>query len=168
MFIFHELKLIYVIVPGTGSNSFHGPMKQKWECETVLRPKPGHDVWKLQPKIKLYNHFTAEQWRMLIDPEIWESYTKIGFVRHPYMWARSMYRKGSAGVLGAVGIDSSGSFVEYLTDLELTPYSWFIDSKGVNLVDRIYRTEDLSAIGIEYDIKIKHMNKTNSDREAET
>ena len=104
---------------------------------------------------------------MLIDPEIWDSYTKIGFVRHPYMWARSMYRKGSGGVLGAVGIDSSGSFEEYLEALELTPYSWFVDSKGVNLMDRIYRTEDLSAIGIEYDIKIKHMNKTNSDREAE-
>jgi hypothetical protein len=167
MFIFHELKLIYVIVPATGSNSFHQPMRAKYkDFETVKRPASGHASWKIHPEIHLYNHFTAEQWRMVIDSEIWKTYTKFGFVRHPYSWARTMYRKGSAGVLNAVGIDSSGTFVEYLRKLEKTPYTWFTDSEGNKIIDRIYRTEDLPAISKEFGIECGHRNKTGGPKEA--
>jgi hypothetical protein len=164
MFLFHDFKLIYIIVPGTGSNSFHGEMKKickKWE--QLQPPKDrNHGGWKLGKGIGHRSHWTAAMAKTFIDEHIWNTYEKIAFVRHPYWWARSVYRKG--GIPNAIGVDNDGPSVRYLKELDKTPYFWFCDKDGNRIVDTIYRTEDLSNIAKKFGFGFTHNNKTNNPK----
>lgn len=158
MFLFHDLKILYIIVPGTGSNSFHNPLRRKYINTKTIYPAADHPVKKMN-NISHPAHLTAQQYKCLVEPHIWESYEKIAFVRHPYDWARTIYRKG--GIPGAIGIDNTGTFLEYLQKLQKTPYYWFTDENGNVMVDTIYRTEDLNTtIAKKFKIVVGHENKT--------
>ena len=165
MFIFHKHKVIYIIVPGTGSNSFHGGYREKyspgahWEQLKITKKTKADPIYAVNPDIGMYQHWTAEQVKMFIDSNKWNSYRKIGFVRDPYEWTCSLYKKG-AGVKHAVGIDNDGTYMEYIEKLEKTPYFWFTNSSGDVIIDTIYRTEDLQKICLEFDIPYLHKNKT--------
>ena len=162
MFLFHDFKLIYIIVPGTGSNSFHGGMKKVCEKWEQLKPpkEKTHPGWQLSGGIGHRSHWTAAMAKTFIEPDIWNSYEKISFVRHPYWWARSIYRKG--GIKTAVGINNDEPSTRYLEELDKTPYTWFCDKNGELLIDTIYRTEDLAEIAKKYKFDITHNNKTNN------
>jgi len=142
MFVSHDLKLIYIAVPGTGCTSFHTSLickSNNWEHPW---PKSNHPVWSMT-NIFHGLHFTAWQVRAALDPDIWNSYEKIAFVRHPYAWANSIFHKrGTPFGFGVSYTKEHGNtFLEFLLALEKTPYFWFTDD-----LDTIYRTEDLNTI----------------------
>ncbi len=156
MFIYHSLKLIYIIVPKTGSNTFWRSLKKKHPEERV-KTKKGDPVYDME-SITFAPHFTARQVRTIVDKNIWDKYKKIGFVRHPYDWIRSYYYQGTGlKVLGEpVGLE----FDEFLQEFRMTPFYWFLDGNGENLLDKIYRTEDLDRILSDYGAKMRVENKT--------
>lgn len=179
MFLFSELKLLYIIVPGTGSNSFSAGMKKRYNYNNIhgniniLKDLPVvGSCWsgkvaeaaQLHPDVILSQHCTAKQAKILVKPEIWDSYEKIAFVREPFAWAKSLYRK--TGLKEGVGIDDTGTFLEFLEKLEKTPLFWMTDQKGKMLIDTVYRTEDLEQICMKFGIKYLQLNRTKSAREV--
>jgi hypothetical protein len=163
MIIYHDLKVISIRVPGTGSTAFHEQMNKKYDDETIHVAKD-NSARKLN-NIYMYEHFTAEQAQLCIDSQIWNSYEKISFVRHPYWWARSIYRK--LDCFNMLGIDVEGSFEWYLKKLDKTPYFWFTNASGCVILDTIYRTEDLNKVYEKYNIDYRHSNRSPTKREYE-
>ena len=162
MIIYHDLKLISIRVPGTGSTPFHEQMNKVYSRHESIRAAKDHSARKLN-NIYMPEHFTAAQAKLLIDPQIWKTYEKISFVRHPFWWARSIYRK--LDCLNMIGIDVEGSFEQYLRRLDKTPYFWFTDASDCVMLDTIYRTEDLSKIYGKYGLAFKHSNRAPTRRE---
>ncbi len=140
MHIFHDLKLIYIRVPKTGSSSFFVSMSRTHKVELVqigarsLYP----------PFTTTQGHYGAEMTRTLIDPEIWDSYEKIGFIRHPYPWVVSFYNQPNTDEMFRE--DNRKPLGEFIWNLKLTPFSWCTDSDGEMLIDTVYRMEDLSTV----------------------
>ena len=162
MYIVHSLKSIFVEVPGTGSGSLTESMAQKYrgkDCEIFhVNKNESAAAFKLHPEITMGKHFTIEQIKMCIPEKHWEEYKKIGFVREPYDWAKSIYRKN--GTKGSIGIDNSDDFLDFVIKLEKTPYFWLTDRNGKVLVDTIYRTEDIEDIFKKYQLSPVHLNKS--------
>ena len=162
MIVYNDLKVIFIRVPGTGTTTFHEQMKKVHTNHQEIRvPKP-HPARELND-IYMPEHFTAEQAQVCIDSRIWESYRKISFVRHPFWWARSIYRKLDCKRM--LGIDTEGTFEAYLRRLTKTPYFWFTNTSGCVIIDTIYRTEDLRAVYAEFGVSPKHGNKSPTKRE---
>lgn len=159
MYIFHNLKLLYIIVPGTGSNSLHSQLRMKHPLSSEL-----YDTSKISEEIKSQfqnrhpAHFTANQLQQVVDPDLWNNYTKIAFVRNPYDWVKSLYQKGGIEVLG---LNNSGTITEFVKNINITPYDWFTNAQGDVIIDKIYRTEDLNdKIFDEFGLVKKHQNKS--------
>ena len=142
MYLFHDLKLIYIIVPGTGSNSFHGSLKRKFNHWERVRVNGNHPAWDIDTNIRNAAHFTARQAKLMIEPRTWAHYKKISFVRDPYDWVTSIYNKG--GLLNSIGEDNTIPFHTFIKNLKITPYFWFTDNDGEVIVDKIYRIEGLN------------------------
>ena len=156
MFIYHSLKLIYILVPKTGTNTFWRSLAKVHKEERV-KVKKGDPVYSMEP-ITLSAHFTARQAKTLIDTDIWAKYKKIGFVRNPYDWILSYYYQG--GGLAVLGEPNDLEFGEFLQKFKMTPFYWFLDENGENLMDKIYRTEDLDRILSDYGARMRVVNKT--------
>ncbi len=165
MFIYHSLKMIYTLVPKTGTNSFWRSMK-KFHKEERLVPEKTEPVFEME-SIKHLAHLTARQARTLINKEIWDSYEKVGFVRHPYDWIVSYYNIGEKGII-TLGENAEMPFEEFLQTFRMTPFYWFTDTNGDMLIDTVYRTEDMKKILDKYGCKYKHENKTPENRQAMT
>ena len=165
-FILHDRKMIYIVVPGTGSTSFVQALKvgRTKDVEQV-NLKKDHDAHFMHPNMNTKKHLTAEQVRYLIDEDIWNSYTKFGFVRKPFDWCRCIFRKGN--IDNILGIDRGPTFPDFMEKLNKTPYFWLTDRNDEVLVDRIYRTEDLPYVAEEFDIEIPWRNKSNNTKPAE-
>jgi len=159
MFIFHELKLIYIMVPKTGTNSFWRSLSKKYtKTRVIAGVAKDHPVYEMEP-ITLAAHFTARQVKTLISEEVWNSYEKVGFVRHPYDWVISYFNvKAKGKILGEDGEASFGKFIR--GKLRMTPFYWFLDKDGQMLIDTVYRTEDLKEILEGYGCEPLHANKT--------
>ena len=164
MIIYHDLKVISIRVPGTGSTPFHQQMNKKYQRQQSIHVAKDHSARSLN-NIHMYEHFTAEQAQLCIDSQIWKTYEKISFVRHPFWWARSIYRK--LDCWNMLGIDIEGSFEQYLERLDKTPYFWFTDASGCVMIDTIYRTEDLRKVYEKYDLVYRHSNRSPTKREYE-
>jgi len=155
MWIFHDLKLIYIRVPKTGSSSFIECMSKKHKVEEVfLKDSP---FSKFPPITQTQGHFSAQSAREVIDPEIWDSYEKIGFIRNPYGWVASFYNQPNTD--GMFLEDNRKPFGEFIENLKLTPFSWFEDDKGEILIDNVYRMEDLSSVMDKYGCETVHIHK---------
>ena len=105
-------------------------------------------------------HYTALQARQFIDPKVWETYTKFGFVRHPYDWITSIYYAKLNNLLHE---DNSKPFSLYLRDLKPTTtiFNWFLDDDGKMLVDDVYRVEDMfDVMKNEFGLKPQRKNAT--------
>ncbi len=160
MLIFPDLKLIYIRVPKTGSNSFFHAMKNRHKSvvpnqEELNKRRSWSEL--PPPRISLYEHFTANQARQLIPKEVWDSYEKIAFVRNPYDWVVSLYDQ--RGIDSVLGEDESKPFPEFLRNLKLTPFTWFLDGDEKMLIDTIYRMEDIDEVFDKYDCKHLHLMK---------
>ena len=154
-FAFHDPKILYFIVPGTGSNSFHPGMRTKYR----RNDKVGDLLVESNPvkewhRIHHSAHFTAEQIREIVSDEIW-NYEKIFFVRDPFDWCNSLFNKGG---VENVGMNNKHGMLHFLKTLSLTPYSWGSDRKGNLLADKIYRTEDLKDLFKKYEIPVRTAN----------
>lgn len=174
MMVWHNVKLIYIIVPGTGSNSFWPGLKEKYgdpEEPTkgnitgaggrTVSKQVGHPAWVAarNEKINHYAHLPAKYCKEFVDEQVWDTYEKIAFVRNPFDWVWTMHNK--SGVHGSVGIDNSGKINHTLEKLTKTPYYWFTDDAGHVMIDTIYRTEDLDTeIFSKFGIKPRHSNPT--------
>ncbi len=112
---------------------------------------------KFPPYTTTPGHFGAEMARTLIDPDIWESYEKIGFIRNPYGWVASFYNQPNTD--GMFGEDNRTNLSEFIENLKLTPFSWFTDSNGEILIDNVYRLEDLSEVLDKYGCETVHIHK---------
>jgi len=161
MYLFHDIKLAYIIVPATGSNSFHSDLKHKHEYDAPYPHR--NDPVKKMTNIMHAAHLTAQQYKKLVDPKVWDEYEKIAFVRHPYAWANSIYNKNS--IKQSIGIENTsqvgGSFLQFLETLDKTPYFWFTDPDGKVMIDTIYRTEDLDTyIFGKFGLRPKRKNET--------
>ena len=160
MFLVHSLKSIFVEVPGTASTSLSAAMVQKYikNDMEIFHENRNHPAYDLHPEISMYRHFTIEQAKMCIPEKHWEEYKKIGFVREPYDWAKSIYRKN--GTKGSLGVDNDGDFLDFVTKLQKTPYFWLTDRNDKVLVDTIYKTEDIEEIFKKYHLSPKHLAKS--------
>jgi hypothetical protein len=167
MILFHGLKIIYCIVPGTGSNSFWGAMQTKYDLYHLNKniPKNHPAITKSQSEgIKNNSHWRISRMKELLDDETWNTYKKIAFVRHPYDWSWSIYNK--SGVDNAIGVDTTKDYSHFLKTLDKTPYWWFTDEDGTVLVDTIYRTEDLDAkIFPKFEVEPKRTNINKQPKE---
>lgn len=165
MFLIHPLKLIYIVVPGTGSNSFRIGMRDKYgpkEFEQV-----NHKDKKIQdinPKMQMVLHWPAQLVRLTLDkyhPGIWEEYKKIGFIREPLDWAASIYRKDHPGVKRYFNLDNDCTPNEWVERLDVTPFWWFTDEHGEMVVDKIWRLEDYKDLVCpHYGINYMHKGKS--------
>ncbi len=156
MFIYHSLKLIFILVPKTGTNTFWRSLS-KVHKEERIKVKKGDPVYDMEP-IRFAAHFTARQVKTLVDENIWDKYKKIGFVRNPYDWIRSYYYQGTG--LKVLGEPTGLEFYEFLQKFRMTPFYWFEDENGDNMMDQIYRTEDLTEILNSYGTEMVIHNKT--------
>ena len=164
MLIFHDLKLIQIVVPRTGSNSFRASLMGKYKAKWVHTKKPLRYVWEMDT-IGMYGHFSAKQAKVLIDDDIWKSYEKVGFVRHPYDWIKSVNNiNGLKQVLGE-RLDTSLS--EFVHEFKKTIYDWFTDEDGNLIIDTIYRTEDLDQIFEKYGVSNTYINQTQKPKNEE-
>jgi len=165
MYLFHDLKLIYIIVPGTGSNSFHESLKVRYKNWERVRVALSHPAWGMDMQISNPAHFTSRQARIMIEPPHWNHYKKIAFVRHPYDWINCLYNKG--GLKNSIGEDNSVPIHTFIRNLKITPYHWFTDIDGSLLIDTIYRTEDLNTILLNtFECVPKHLNSSGGRRWA--
>lgn len=162
MLVFPDLKLIYIRVPATGSTSFVQSLTETWP-ESKERDYRGVVQAKLLNNIRMQDHFTAEQGRLTIPAKIWNSYEKIGFVREPLSWAKSIYRK--TAIVNSIDINNSGTFEDFLRRLDKTPYYWFTDHQKNVIIDTIYRMEDMANVCKKYQIGYKHINPAATFRE---
>ena len=154
MWIFHGLKIIYIRVPKTGSSSFIHCMASKHKMETVfLKDSP---FSKFPPITQTQGHFSAASTREVIDPKVWNSYEKIGFIRHPYPWVASFYNQPNTDEMFRE--DNRKPFPEFLENLRLTSFSSFTDSEGKMLIDKVYRLEDFSSIMDKYGCETTHIH----------
>ena len=137
--LLHDLKILYIIVPGTGSSSFHDGIRdryKKWDYVHIEKDNPLFN----QTQIKQRVHLPAKIIKQEVSPQIWMTYHKIAFVRNPFDWVNSIYNKGGIEVLG---LNNKVSFSEFIENINLTPYYWFTDDNGSVMIDEVLRTEDL-------------------------
>ncbi len=175
MYIFHGIKVIYIRVPKTGSNSFLTSLYHvdtgDWEyaCKGAFTQRQIKRKSKLKRPgagdhlDKRGEHWTARKARELIDPKIWESYDKIAAIRHPYTWAKSFYRQDGILEYG-FGEDNSVPFTDFLHNLKLTPFSWYTDDEGGFILDRVFKMEDMDKELEKYGAKMVHRNRSNRPR----
>ena len=155
MYICHELELIYIRIPKTGSNSFIKSMSTKYEL-THIDSKKAHS-----------EHFTALQTKKYVDAkfegDVWNEYKKIVFIRYPRNWVRSIYCLRE--IKSACGEDNTKPFSEFVRNLKLTEFSFFTDEFGKVMVDNVYTMErDLETILHKYGVRHSHINKTPLDK----
>ncbi len=169
MYIFHGIKVIYIRVPKTGSNSFlhalyHvdiGEFDYAWKGairEAALKTKGKLRKPGAGNHLNEFGyHWTARQAKKLIDPKIWESYDKIAAIRHPYSWCKSFYRQPGLCQYGFEE-DNSLPFTEFLRNLKLTPFNWYTDDDGDFIIDRVFKMEEMDEELKKYKAKIVHHN----------
>lgn len=177
MMIWHKQKVIYIIVPGTGSNSFWPGLKTVWGDPeeptkgnipgTKTSKIVGEPAW-IQARKEGINHFAhlpARLCKELVPEDVWNEYEKIAFVRHPFEWAWTI--KNKTGMAGSIGINNrTKSMYVFLQELDKTPYWWFTDADGRVIIDTIYKTEDLNDILFaKFGILKRHANKTHKKKE---
>ena len=130
-------------------------MSNKHKVEVVfLEDSP---FSKFPPITQTQGHWSAQSAREVIDPKIWNSYKKIGFIRNPYPWVVSFYNQSNT--IGMFREDNEKPFPEFLENLKLTPFSWFVDDKGEMLIDTVYRLEDISSVLESYGCETVHIHK---------
>ena len=155
MHIFHNLKLIYIRVPKTGSSSFIHCMASKHKIEKVfLEDSP---FSKFPPITQTQGHFSAQSTREVIDRKVWDSYEKIGFIRNPYPWICSFYNQPNTDEMFRE--DNRKPFPEFIENLKLTPFSWFVDEDGKMLIDTVYRLEDIKEVLDGYGCETVHIHQ---------
>ena len=142
MYLFHDLKMIYIKVPKTGTQSF-----MKCTCHHK------HEYLGYN-RGRFSEHWTAKQTKNLtvnkqsnekaIDPAIWDSYEKIGFIRHPYTWIRSFYYERLPNHM--LHQKRELPYKEYIRAFNIDIFRWFVDDDGKMLIDTVYRLEDFDEI----------------------
>lgn len=180
MFLVHPEKIILIVVPGTGSSSVRRGFIEKHptkhhKSDVVRRPElverlggiGNHPEIKAKmPLVKMDAHGTAEQTKMILEKEnrgeIWEEYKKIGFIRHPVSWVRSMYQKDTPGTRHWFSHDPKCTPNAWVERLEFNPYKWLAESngKGQPLVDEIWKLEELENFCTVYKIGLHHKQKS--------
>lgn len=116
-------------------------------------------------------HYTAKQTKELtvrrteekvINPVIWDSYEKIGFIRHPYTWIRSFYYEKLPNHM--LHQNSKLPFKEYIREFNIDIFRWFVDDDGKMLIDTVYRLEDFGEIMRDkFNTEPVHLHKTASN-----
>ena len=148
MYVFDDLKLIYIRIPKTGSTSFLYAMKKKHRCCFVGDGKGSHS-----------EHYTALTAReKFIRPYIWNNYEKIAVIRHPYDWVVSLYNLKETRT--AWGQDNLKPFPEFVQNLDINMFYWLTDARGFQIIDNIYKLED-DILAKKYKIETVHLNQTN-------
>ncbi len=105
-------------------------------------------------------HYTALTTReKFIRPYIWNEYEKIAIIRHPYDWVVSLYNLTETRL--AWGQDNTKPFSEFIQNLDINMFYWLTDERGFQLVDKIYKLEELSEVLKKYKAEVPHLNKTN-------
>ena len=172
MFLLHSQKLIYCVVPGTGSSSnriaiWNKYEKGDWEQLAMLH-KP--HIVSMHQWMNMDVHGTLRQTRQVLAEsnrlDIWDEYKKIGFVRHPYEWVRCIYQKEVGGVQRYFNINNKQDCNKFIEELPFTPYDWFVDDDGETLLtDIIYRMEDGMKIFCDsLDIEVLHTQRSDYKR----
>lgn len=151
-------KLLFIDVPKTGSTS----------VRHSLSAYPTHEVTTA--------HTNATDVREAVGEEVWGSYFKFGFVRHPIEWVRSYlywtkdYDDHKAA-FDSTKIPGPETEIPVLTghfrNWEQTPLDWLTDKQGNLIVDKVYRTEDMDEAMKELGLVAYHEHKCPSDFEAD-
>lgn len=148
MFIFHDLKMIYICIPKTGSTSFLQAIEKKHRFKFASSSHRSNHFIKHSKAKDVRDNFIKES--------IWSTYHKIGFIRHPYDWIRSIYQLNNQ----LLGEDNTKPFPLYVKDFSLTMFDWFTDGEEL-IIDEIYRLEDFREIMKQYGANGKlHLNRT--------
>lgn len=151
--------MIYIRVPKTGSSSFIECMSRKHKVVTKkMKVNPLEPLRsRYPPYTTTQDHFGAEMARTLIDPKIWNNYEKIGFIRNPFPWVVSFYNQPNTDEM--FGEDNRRSFIQFIENLKLTPFSWFTTTNGEMLIDTVYRLEDFSSVMDKYGCETVHIHE---------
>jgi hypothetical protein len=124
-----KLNILFIEVPCTESTSLRTAIKYVDSSAYNVSPRYG----------------TAKEIRNKLDPKLWDSLEKIGFIRHPEDWLKSI---------------SSTIIMSKITKGR-TPMDWFIDDKGEIIIDKIYKTEDMNNFMTVNKLPVQKLNESN-------
>lgn len=164
-------KLMFVHIPRTGGTSIRHVFKDK-------------DYFFVHPQISSYiGHTPAFILETLIQLQ---DYYKIAVIRNPYTRAYSLYKSFIKQIDSIIPYPSLRNnqitFHEFLTYVRLqsskqSPVTfnvapnaifdqsfYIFNSKGKNVIDRIYRYENLKELENDYSIKLPILNTSDSKR----
>jgi len=161
MMICHSHKFIFIHVPKVSGTSIKDALGETLynganEAEFQISPNPHYPPRYSAP---FDEHITASELRSRLSAEIWSSYFKFGFVRHPFSWAVSNYffflrdRRDhpahdfleSQGFKGAIRffLESSNSSSSTVEGMRLRQSEFLCDDEGNTLVDFIGKYESV-------------------------
>lgn len=164
MFVSHQHKLVAVSVPKTGSTTLHYALMNNLS-------NPFHT----QSKAPAIYHMTANDVRMIMGREVFDTYYSFGVVRNPYDRLVSLYHDfhDQRGVIRAPTFRNFVRFGlrSWMEDVHFRPQAFFLcDGQGDRVPTEIHRFEDgveniLAQIGKRYGFTPKQIGHARrSDR----
>ena len=150
MIISHKYKFIFVKTRKTAGTSLEVTLSKYCGPEDVFSvinpPEEGHEprnyMIDQSAGLEYYNHMPAREMKAQIGEEIWNSYFKFCYERHPYLKAVSLYRMHRHHY--------KGDKTQYTFDRWLIPqnlpidFDLYTDEDGKPMVDQIFRYRSLN------------------------
>lgn len=146
MIISHKFKIIFIHIYKTAGSYIK-----------TLLTKLDHKIETFEP------HLTAKDAKLIVDPHIWNTYTKFCVVRNSWDWQVSYYHyvRGKPKNKEHVILQNQ-SFKEYLlwrkSNIPQTQLDFILDNDDVCLIDNIINFDDLNNDLIQF-----FKNKCNHD-----
>ena len=150
MIISHKYKFIFVKTRKTAGTSMEVTLSKYCGPDDVLTeinpPEEGHEprnFWiDKDAGLKFYNHMPASEIKAQVGDEIWKSYFKFCYERHPYVKSISLFHMHRHHFQG----DKSGFTFDKWLHPKNVPVDFFMytDGAGAPMVDQIFRYKSLS------------------------
>lgn len=149
MIISHKYKFIFVKTRKTAGTSIEVTLSKYCgpdDVVTEIAPREeGHEprnFWIDEARgLKFKNHMPATEIRDAVGPDIWNSYFKFCYERHPYLKSISLFHMNRHHHHG----DKSGYTFDAWLGPKTVPTDFFMytDESGKPIVDQIFRYKSL-------------------------
>ena len=160
MMVSDKHKIIWICVPGTGTRSFQ-------DTGNILDFHLISNKISKSTDVEMPLHYPAYMAKQYIEPEKWNTYEKIAFIRNPYTWMNSLFNHKDLKNIGMIKekLDDP-TFENFVMHNTKTPYYWYLDTDETMLIDTLYKTEELNTtIFPRFGVTPIHKNQTSKDKQ---